>query len=185
MLDGSVDRGICCQHWWPELDPQDPHSRRRALTPTSCPLIFTCVPGHVHMHECRQNTGTHVCTHLNKRNTNMKYVVWFCTLTSLVTSVYKLYLQTPLSKQTNELEKEHGRRMGPEIERRLVKEKGKRKSSGDGNETWTARQKGVDHVGQWSSGSCACLPLKCLLIAQWEGLPALGLGCGPAGGGMA
>lgn len=38
--------------------------------------------------------------------------------------------------------------MGPEIEHKPVKEKGKRKSSGDGNETWTARQKGVDHVGQ-------------------------------------
>jgi hypothetical protein len=31
-----------CQVWWPEFEPQDPHGRRKELTPTSYLLPSTC-----------------------------------------------------------------------------------------------------------------------------------------------
>lgn len=50
----STGKGPSCQAQWPEFEPQSPHSRKRELTTTKCPLTFTHVPCHVHMsiHTC-------------------------------------------------------------------------------------------------------------------------------------
>jgi hypothetical protein len=42
--DGSVDKDSCCQVSGQEFDPQDSHGEGKELTPSSCPLIYTCVP---------------------------------------------------------------------------------------------------------------------------------------------
>lgn len=39
--DGSEYNDACWQAWWPESNPQDPHSGSRELTPTTCYLTFT------------------------------------------------------------------------------------------------------------------------------------------------
>lgn len=86
-------------------------------------------------------------------------------------------------KQTNELEKEQEQRMGIEILNELVKEKVRREPSGDARRHRDCLSARSHHIGIDLLGPVLCLPLKCLLLVQWEGLPALGMGCGPAGGG--
>lgn len=75
--------------------------------------------------------------------------------------------------------------MGIEVKDELVKEKVKRKPSGDAMRDRDCLSARSHHIGSNLLGPGLRLPLKYLLLAQWEGLPALGLGCGPAGGGMA
>lgn len=63
-MDGSADKSTCCQEWWPELNPQDPHSGRRQPTAApscpSCPLTSSC--------------GAHGCTH--RQISVIKNVTW-------------------------------------------------------------------------------------------------------------
>lgn len=40
--DASMDKGACCQAWWPEFDCWDPHGGRRDQTLRGCPLTVTC-----------------------------------------------------------------------------------------------------------------------------------------------
>lgn len=44
MLGGfgemAVDKGTCHPAWWLGFYSQEPHGKRRSLTPESCPLSF-------------------------------------------------------------------------------------------------------------------------------------------------
>lgn len=124
-----------------------------------------------HTNKGRIQTQARIHTHLNKCNKNIEYVIWFYTSESLVTNVYKLYLEMPLtgpgknsSWKTNKLEKGHKQGTGIEIWNKLVKEKVKRKSSGDGNERHgllvLVRQESTVR-GSGLLGPVTCLPLKC------------------------
>lgn len=41
--DGLGGRDACCQAWWSEIEPRNPH-RRREQTPASYPLASTHTP---------------------------------------------------------------------------------------------------------------------------------------------
>lgn len=42
--DCSVRNGSGWQDWWSLFDLPNPHGTKREATPTSCPLIYTCMP---------------------------------------------------------------------------------------------------------------------------------------------
>lgn len=55
-LKGSVDRGACCQAWWPWVWSWDSHGGQRELTPTSYPLISTYARWHIHTRNVNKQT---------------------------------------------------------------------------------------------------------------------------------
>jgi hypothetical protein len=61
-------KGTCHQGWQPVFNSQHPPSRRRELTPTTCPLIST----HILLVHTHTHTHTHSLTHTPQRESFKK-----------------------------------------------------------------------------------------------------------------